>query len=966
MATARRRNPVEPPAKRPKFEESHDNGPSADEFIVTPMMKADMREELASLLHQPPVEDEVADVEAEMCGSEEEDGEQSEAEKGATIAQIDTPSASEGLRAGATEIKEKKTEAHHERELSEEALDEDYVPEKDMLNPASVPANVPPAMDENEEKNKVRQKKRAFFNPRMWPEGRQDAQFLTAATKLAETEEKIRCHETGVELDLNETNVLGSLWQEMRKHELFDMREGGGASMDQREVLKACVRLGRMMDPEKLSILLGGKSRSPEYCRFILSAFLGLLNVRKTRKILRGDQKSGNNERHREVLVYADQLYSSNDELLNSLERKTKESDDQTGTRESGAVNPTWKLKDSPPDEDEFDMENEDLPFQHLQFDCGDDEEFANTLSHVLRTYLSNIVARPVRRLGEFFLQCDALGMTFEAAAGSVLSRRVRAKGLKVKPAENRLKWLTEPMPAPEIGENKSAKLGTIDLWRHASKYFSVQQLSRMALVQHDRVIDWLCLVAIESKIPKSDAEYNRDHNLVVSIAPIPLLYLADYAVKFALKVLGVAVHVAENMSMEGDNTGDSQRVITADDIRYAAGWVMGVAEKHRVAYDLYSSSSAGSVGMMTPGSWPNLIQRPLSPSEDFTVCNRVPVNKFAVPVNAVHEAKAVLDSFKDPVRRRLYTNLNSIEMKDPRRFMAREDKERVRLERVAWRKKHGITAFIGRKSGAGKVDVKTTEVDEIQVTVTAPENESMGTIVGEVDEEDHVEETAVNSDDEAENNNDPTWTTEMHGSPKDMVTQECSTSQAISKLLGIEVDVDDEFLSDVNAAERACQRIGLEKLQKRKEAAHKLHAREEEEMKGVNRDNLKEFLKLSKNWHTIPPCGISYHRLAWICLRALGDDVSVDSTDENHLLGYGSTANYTNFGEFGTSDKVTVDTSGFDCLIQLVDQHLRMEAEILMECAVHDDGRPWIDRADVVLVTGLRKQEYRYGTIGL
>lgn len=960
MATARRKNPdgsiYEPSAKRLKIGEAEDSGSDADEFTVTSMMKAEMREELASLLHQPPLEEEFADVEPEMYGSEGEDGEHAEAQNEATMAQNDSPSAREGSKPVTGEAKTENIETDREKELSEALLDEDYVPEKDVATPVSAQIDVSVATEEGSEKDKTMQNRRMYFNPRMWPGGRQDAHFLIAANKLAATKGEIRCHETGVGLDLNEKSALGSLWQEMRKSDLFDLREGGSATVDQREVLKACIRLGRMMDPEKLSVLLGGKSRSTEYCTFVLSALLGLLNVRETQKILRGNQKSRNMERHKEILVYADQLYSSCDELLDSLDREKTMSGDEERARKSGAAKPTSKLKDGPPDENEHEVEGDELPFQRLQFDCGDDEDFANSLSNVLRVYLSNIAAQPIRRFGEFFLQCDKLGMTFEAAAGSVLSKHTRGTGLKVKSVENRLKWLEEPMPAPETGENKSVKLGTIDLWRHASKYFSVQQLARMALIQHDRLIDWLCLVAVESEIPEGDAEYNRDRNLVISIAPTPLLYLADYAVQFALKVLGVAAHVATNMPMEGDRLGYGQRTITDDDVRYAAGWVMGVAEKHRVAYDLFSNSFAGSVGMMTPGSWPSLIQRPLSSSEEFIICNRIPVSKFSVPINAVHEAKVVLDSFKYPVRQYLYTNSNSIEMKDPSFFMAREDKEHIRQERVAWRKKHGITAFIRGKSASRKSDVEMTEVDEVGTSVKAPKNEAKGS---------DFEDDGVNSGTGAGNNGDPTWTTEMHSSPKDAVTQECTTSQAISKLLGIGVDIDDEFLSEMNAAERACQRIGLEELQNRKKTVHMLHTGEEEELKVCDKNNIQEFLKLSTKWQTIPPCAISYHRLAWICLRALGDDVNVDNIDENHLLGYGSTANYTNFGEFGTSDKVTIDTSGFDCLIQLVDQHVRREAEILMACAVHDDGRPWIDRADVVLVTSVRKQEYRYGATG-
>lgn len=955
---------IEPSAKRQRTgDEMQDDDPASDQFDVTPKMKADMLEELASLSYQPSLEEHIDESESDSYESEGEEEEEENTKQG-DEGNMNVVSASDKLESSATKVIARKNGADLGKEPEQDALDEDYVPGEGVDTPNIAPVATPVTDVKKGGKKKKRKKKQGGYNPRMWPEGGQDPLNLRAAKKLVATKGVICCLDTGVELDLNEKNTMGSLWQEMRSHAFFDMRDGISASVDQREVLKACVRLGRMIEPERLSVLLGGKSRNSEYCEFILTAFLGLFNVRKTRQILGGDQKSGKEEPHGEILVYADMMYPSDDELLNSSEKDAQRSRDEAEKHTS--VNPISRLTDGAPEDDECDELNNELPFQRLQFDQVDDEGFANALSYVTRTYLSNIVARPIRRFGEFFLHCGRLGIAFEAATASVLSRHTRGKGLKTKSAENRLKWLVEPMPAPEIGENKTVKLGTIDLWRHASKYFSVQQLARIALIQYDRLLDWLCLVAFDSEVSKSDAEYNRDRNMVVSVAPVPLLYLADCAAELAMEVLGVAVHTAKNMPLTGDKIGDGQRIITADDVRYAAGWVMGVEEKQRVAYEVFSEPFAGSGGMMGPGSWPHLLQRPLSISEEFIICDRVPANKISVPVNDVHEAKAVLDSFKEPARRVLYTSPNSIMLKDPLWTMTGSDKNRVREERIAWRKKHGLVEFLRGSSAKVKKVVPRTDVGVASAHAAESKDKAKAVSREEDDDVEKVAESTVISSPVPDEDNGLTWTAESYRSMEDLNTKERTTSHAISNLLGVEVDFDDEYLSEVNAAERVCQQIGHKELRSRRKAANALSAEQEAELKGIDGDNLNEFLKLSKNWQSIPPCAISYHRLAWICLRALGDNVDTGNLDEKHLLGYGSTANYTNFGEFGTSEAVSIDTSGLDCLIQLVDQRVRMEAETLMACAAHDDGRPWIDRADVVLVTSLRKQEYRYGDIGI
>lgn len=97
--------------------------------------------------------------------------------------------------------------------------------------------------------------------------------------------------------------------------------------------------------------------------------------------------------------------------------------------------------------------------------------------------------------------------------------------------------------------------------------------------------------------------------------------------------------------------------------------------------------------------------------------------------------------------------------------------------------------------------------------------------------------------------------------------------------------------------------------------------------------------------------------RLAWLVLHAIGRGTEDANGDTSHMLGYGSTVNYTNFGHISPLKMaLTMQTRAFVELCTVVDAFVKDEAAVLMECAVHDNDRPWIDGADVALVQAIRK----------
>lgn len=838
-------------------------------------------------------------------------------------------------------------------------LDQDYDPaaEADGAEQPASSSHPPHAAPKGPPKRKP---KPAFFDPRMWPAGGQDRALMAAANAAAGRGERpIKCFETGMELDLGDEQGaqrrIGSVWSETQRSplssELFKTHRADGAMVlpgqsptyARTDFLKACFRLGRMVDPEKLSVLLGGRWRHPEYCAFILAGLLGLLHVRKARQLGSAGGMPWKRPRQDPVIVRADGEYASDDALGTNLQ-ESRDASPAVPRKDNQVMVNTFPEMPKSDEEDADGNELESVEAEFIRYAEKGAEHWAGILSYVQRTYLCNLCGIFVNSFAKYASYASRVGVTFEAEVKAELPNDVE---ISIKKRHDRMKWKTEPMPAPELGELGSVKLGTIDLWRSAVKDFSVKHISRCALIQSDRLLDWLTYVSHENACSSNEAEFYRDRMPPVSIAPIPMLYLADLAADLVLKVVGVAAHLAVAEPLE-DGAGDLCRVISEDDILFAAGWVLGEEERHRLSYHLFGEPPLDFEGRPTPCPWPQLLERSLTPSENIVICDRPPVSSIKVPLNAIDEVQAVLMSYRHPVRRFLYTKINQFNAKDPIQLMKGEERAEATKAAKELRRKHGIHLSIhggpediqeanlnGNSEGKGQGD---KDIDD-----ETGGNPSSGLLASAVRQ---------------------TGPDQAAGSEPGRDVEMSTDQPVVGRAQGLD-ETEELFRDQVNVAELVASRIGVKNLVERRKATENRPGQDQEAVKLAMAGDLAHYLKVSEKFTKKAATTVCYHRLGWICLHALGQDVEDNNTDEDHLLGYGSSANYTNFGELGVAEQVTLSRHALDMLVQLADQAVRREAETLMACAAHDDGRPWIDRADVVLVTSVRKEQYRYGDVG-
>lgn len=122
----------------------------------------------------------------------------------------------------------------------------------------------------------------------------------------------------------------------------------------------------------------------------------------------------------------------------------------------------------------------------------------------------------------------------------------------------------------------------------------------------------------------------------------------------------------------------------------------------------------------------------------------------------------------------------------------------------------------------------------------------------------------------------------------------------------------------------------------------------------------------------------VCYRRLAWTCLHALGielgckdnlkseDGIRMNcsgSSPANRIVNdqvrlYGSICEFSDFGVAGVPGLLSVCQSAMSKLGAIVDNFVELEADVLAACAMHDGGRPWIDRADAILMCAVRKDK--------
>lgn len=958
-----------------------------DEFKPTQYMKEEMKGELAELEKGVDEEEYIRDEEAEEIASSEEDeqveGEEEEQEENRMI--ISRGPVRRALKPPRRQLMVREMalrqvlENNDGDDFDPGELDGDYVPDE-QIPASSAPVKGQEAAARPKKGKRPVEEKYAVYIPRLWPAGAQNPRMYKSANRQALMGKGMKCLETKISLDEDDKVKIGTLWENMRKHALSGSRPDGSKERDRDDFLKACFRMGRCVEPERMAKLLGGGHRHEDYCRFVLAGFLGLLNIRYARKRMWNGAPPRPEEKHAPVVVHADELYESDDELIKSADavqerlEKAKAEADAVKDEEECALVEVGEIPAEGDDDEEVDEQPSRL-FEELKLASYPEESFANLLSYVQRNYLTNIMAKDVDRdvLRVFFESAVGIGMTFESRGRGKLAADIKLPNETIhlindsrKQFEDRRKWLSEPMPAPELGPGRSVKLGTIELWRHASKSFSSKHMARISLIQPNRLLDWLTFVTAQTNAAENEEAYYMENNPVVSIAPIPLLYLADLAVDFALKILSVAAALADKEPYDMD----SQRrcVITGDDIRYAFNLVVQDREKQRIAFLIFAEPAIADMGLPFPGSWPELMQRPLSEGEDVVLCDRTPANTFRVPLNAVNEARVILDSLRIPARGYLYTTQKMVNFRDPLSGMASAKRKRA-MKSTRWKAMHAI------KSSSPSGDELDKEVGLAEESAPNPAAISVAKPVAIAAGSSSTNPAAAVALDVAAAATDSAAIPAANRAARsgaDPAEDEFDANVSSPSQPNL-VRFNDhgesvfdlkptDFKAPGNIAHLVVKNIGRDQLSDRKKAFSKPPVEDKESAEALWGKDLADCLNMTKKFKSTPGTAVAYHRLGWICLHALGQSVEAE---DDHLLGYGSTAHYTNFGDLGTSDRVTMNGPALEALTELADHLVRREAEILMACAGHDDGRPWIDRADVVLVNSVRKEHYIYGDYG-
>lgn len=795
----------------------------------------------------------------------------------------------------------------------------------------------PPSPDEILEKKKLlpTMKKRAFYNPRLWAAGAQDPVLFKKSNKEALYRGKVKCFETEVTLEGDDDCSIGSLWKEIRgsEYEPEGEKRTASPSIDRTDFLKACMRMGSMMDPEKMTALLGGRHRTEDYCRFAMAAMLGILNNFETRQKIRDDRMVRSNYRCADVHVYADEMYASDDELALSagvLEEKLERAKHQPPPCEAeGGIT---DVSDIPIEDDAYgDTDEPQRPFEELQSLPAAEEEFNDILSFVHRSYFANLMGSvPDNITLEMYLKWAVeKGMGFENDKSLKLSPGDQGDiqpiiNNSLKRHEDRSKWRTEPMPAPELGPGASVTQGPVELWKHASKRFSVKHMTRLSLLQPDRILDWLTYVTVQESVADDLAAYLKDSNPVVSIAPIPLLHLADLMSDYVLKVLSVATV----MAIEDQKNEDAIAVISRHEIYSAAVFVTEKYFKERKGHYYCTEVAIDESGFALPPQWPVLIQRPLTTGEEFLLCSETPRNSFRVPLQATDEARIILDSTRKISRHFLYIAAKTFGKFDP--FKNRDV----------------------RRKPEGKNGNKVTGYKKENVALkTEPDVKEGGPA-------ENISTTLTHEPSSVKSPEVPLNSSRNGGSiPAAKAMQiDVSTNGECSFDLR-----EKDFDATLNTAYDMVKKVGREVFSKRLKARAALSHGNRKPGVGPQDKPLEAVLTQINSFKSLPDSTISLHRLGRLCLHALGQRTE---EDEGKLMSFGSRAHYTRFGEFGTPDKVRLSFNGLTALTGFADQIVRHEAEILQACAAHDDGRPWIDRADVVLVSSVRKEPYIYGDL--
>lgn len=467
---------------------------------------------------------------------------------------------------------------------------------------------------------------RAYYNTRMWSGG----VLKQGSWRNIFPDEHI-CPRTGFEIAYPDKGSsydvsIGTIWASIRKSlanpesKVITPQEFYGIShiLESQDFSVAVRRLGRMVDPSKLSMLLGSHFRTPKYCEFILKVFLGLVNNYHIRQELKND---GFIKRQKDidfgVEVFADESFTTFEEELEEEEKVYKSIQDgtfnddiekrtDTGVylvdcspnndplyeksffppipkfaTEVSTTNeaPTVKTEDAitvdveaapttdtvathnndrsnPSDCDTTTKPPDEERVDELQFANHEDEDMASSASYQTRKFLKELSGVDIVNAKDYREHCQRLGVEFDKKPDPPPDYSVLRRNAEKTPC----------VLAPDVGASAIVTRSTVLLWEHATKHWSGRDLSKCGLLKSGLIEMELTYNSFSQDHVDNVQDLMEGLTPVCSIAPKAHLYLSDFAAEFILQTIALAVENCTRRRLQLGRPFEDISVIDSDD----------------------------------------------------------------------------------------------------------------------------------------------------------------------------------------------------------------------------------------------------------------------------------------------------------------------------------------------------------------------------------------------------------------
>lgn len=791
------------------------------------------------------------------------------------------------------------------------------------------------------------------------------------------------------------------------------------------DFLKACIRLRHMVHPNRLSVLLGTSSRPPQYCEFLLNAMLGFYNVPDIRRKIDPRSRFFKTHVHIDVYHDAlypdnDPIIKRLDRLQKRDE--SAKGSDHERLAVSGQCGDSYQdelilLSDDPIDRESDQEENETPKFvsQLLQYADSVVEEFAEYASYVLRSYMHSISGETFYNVNDFAKHCQQLGIPFLDAQRSdvnhddgdlkwinepILAATI-GKRSTIKEPLQLWKHAVDNFSEQNLARCALIRTNSLLDWL---EYVVILKNPKRRIEDHfmyERPVVCLAPVAL---LHLSDIAANFALDVLRTAVRIAETeqdcQAAEKNENVAEGANGIRVQDSEgrneHLKPDNDDNEDEDLVIEIGDIHKAARSKLrntaceGAVAMHILSDDVKHDSNKFIDFLRTESQWPRRKIRPYTSAETFKLCSRFPVAVVSIPHSAICEKRAIVMGMT-------YLRHNDVYTPGAGAFWPRRRlpalRRRLELSEVPYIGAQGSRvegAVTGGNQDRGVSDPSTNVANGL----TSRGKEDPSTAIQAnctVNSEKIVGARPTPSSD---NNNDNETTPQggVTGNVQTQVTGEGDSQQQRSAKFaalhekgaaentgscpGQDIQGSTaayhsdlakrrwntmkkkytEFFNDTNEAKKLRAQYANKSVQPKDLHAaavsrSKTDSESEEEVDTDIGDD--DYLRHSSS-------SLCYNRFHWIVLHALGINIG-QRTSVHRPLTYASAANYTNFRHFTSTKALSIDREALYELASLTELIVRDEAEILMECAIQDDGRPWIDRADVALVHAVRKKEFPY-----